>query len=43
MVQYVVEYSFGALILPFDEPKLHITQEVMTKAWLGGEGKGYTG
>ena len=43
VVQYDVEYSFGALILPFDEPKLHITQEVMTKAWLGGEGKGYTG
>lgn len=43
VVQYDVEYSFGALIMPFQEPKLHITQEVMTKAWLGGEGKGYSG
>lgn len=43
VVQYDVEYSFGALILPFQEPRLHITQEVMTKAWLGGEGKGYEG
>lgn len=43
VVEYDVEYSFGALILPFEEPQLHITQEVMTKAWLGGDGKGYEG
>lgn len=43
VVQYDVDYSFGALILPFDEPKLHVTQEVVTKAWLGGEGEGYKG
>lgn len=43
VVQYDVEYSFGALILPFEEPKLHVTQEVVTKAWLGGEGEGYKG
>ena len=43
VVQYDVDYSFGALILPFEEPKLHVTQEVVTKAWLGGEGEGYKG
>ena len=43
VVQYDVNYSFGALILPFQEPKLHVTQEVVTKAWLGGEGEGYRG
>ena len=42
-VQYDVNYSFGALLLPFDEPKLHITQIASTKAWLGGEGEGYKG
>lgn len=41
VVQYDVDYHFGALVLPFDQPKLHVTQEVMTKAWLGGEGEGY--
>ena len=41
VVQYDVAYSFGALILPFEEPKLHVTQEVVTKAWLGGDGEGY--
>ena len=39
VVEYDVDYSFGALMLPFS--KLHITQEVMTKAWLGGTGEGY--
>lgn len=43
VVQYDVSYSFGALILPFQEPKLHVTQEVVTKAWLGGDGEGYHG
>lgn len=42
VVEYDVKYQFGKLPLPF-EPKLHITQEVMTKAWLGGEGDGYKG
>ncbi len=41
VVQYDVEYSFGALILPFQEPKLHITQAAAAKAWLGGDGEGY--
>ena len=40
-VQYDIDYSFGALKLPFKEPKLHVTQEVETKAWLGGSGEGY--
>lgn len=40
-VQYDIDYSFGALMIPFEESKLHITQEVMTKAWLGGKGEGY--
>lgn len=39
-VNYDVDYSFGALPLPF-EPKLHVTQMVATKAWLGGNGEGY--
>ena len=42
VVQYDIDYSFGALMLPFGEPKLHVTQEVRTKAWLGGKGEGYT-
>lgn len=41
-VQYDVNYSFGALPLPFD-PKLTITQGVKTKLWLGGSGDGYKG
>lgn len=41
VVQYDVDYTFGALLIPFAEPKLHITQEVLTKAWLKGQGEGY--
>ena len=41
VVQYDVDYAFGALPLPFAEPKLHITQEAITQAWLSGEGEGY--
>lgn len=41
VVQYDVDYTFGALLIPFAEPKLHITQEVLTKAWLKGLGEGY--
>jgi hypothetical protein len=41
-VQYEVEYTFGALKLPFG-PTLKITQTVVTKAWLGGSGEGYKG
>jgi len=37
---YEVEYTFGALRLPFT-PTLRITQTVVTKAWLGGSGEGY--
>jgi hypothetical protein len=40
VVQYEVDYSFGALPLPF-KPKLSITQAVKTKAWLGGKGERY--
>lgn len=43
VVSYDIDYSFGALMLPFDEPCLHVTQEVLTKAWLGGKGDGYKG
>jgi len=39
-VEYEVEYSFGALPLPF-RPTLRITQTAITKAWLNGSGKGY--
>jgi len=39
-VDYEVEYTFGALRLPFG-PTLKITQTVVTKAWLGGSGEGY--
>ena len=42
VVQYDIDYSFGALMLPFGEPKLHVTQEVRTKAWLGGKRRGDT-
>jgi hypothetical protein len=40
VVQYEIEYKFGALSLPF-EPKLKVTQTVKTKAWLNGRGDGY--
>jgi len=40
VVHYEVQYSFGALPLPFN-PTLKITQTVITKAWLSGSGKGY--
>jgi uncharacterized protein YoxC len=39
-VEYEVEYTFGALPLPF-RPTLSITQTAVTKAWLNGSGKGY--
>ena len=40
VARYDVEYTFGALPLPF-RPVLNITQTVKTKAWLNGNGKGY--
>ena len=40
-VQYDVDYTFGALLMPAGTPKLHVTQVVLTKAWLGGKGEGY--
>ena len=40
VVQYEIDYTFGALPLPFGT--LKITQEVATKAWLSGKGEGYT-
>jgi hypothetical protein len=41
-VQYEMAYSFMGLdaIMPF-EPKLKVTQAVMTKMWLGGRGERY--
>ena len=39
-VDYEIEYTFGALPLPFT-PTLKITQTVKTKAWLNGSGEGY--
>ena len=41
-VEYEIEYTFGALKLPFG-PSLRVTQTVITKAWLGGSGEGYIG
>lgn len=38
-VNYEIDYTFGALPLPFGT--LKISQTVKTKAWLGGSGKGY--
>ena len=43
VAQYDIQYGFRVLLNPGVEPKLHITQEVVTKAWLGGEGEGYQG
>lgn len=40
VVQYEIEYKFGTLPLPF-KPVLKVTQTAVTKAWLGGYGKGY--
>lgn len=37
---YEVEYTFGALRLPFT-PTLRMEQTVVTKAWIGGSGEGY--
>ena len=41
-VEYEVDYTFGALPLPF-KLTLRITQTAVTKAWLGGSGTGYRG
>ena len=39
-VVYEIEYTFGALKLPFG-PNLKVTQTVITKAWLSGSGESY--
>ena len=39
-VDYEIEYTFGALRLPFS-PTLRVTQTAITKAWMGGSGEGY--
>ena len=39
-VQYEVDYTFGALPLPFG-PGLKVTQTVITKTWQSGSGDGY--
>lgn len=42
VVQYDIDYTFGALPLPDTfGGKLHITQMVTTKVWLNGYGEGY--
>jgi hypothetical protein len=41
-VVYRIAYTFGGLPLPLPNPYLEVTQTVMTKAWLGGSGEGYT-
>jgi len=41
-VDYEIEYTFGALRLPFG-PTLKVTQTAVTKAWLNGSGEGYRG
>lgn len=44
VVQYDIDYTFGALPLPDAfGGKLHVTQMVTTKAWLNGYGEGYQG
>ncbi len=40
IVTYEIDYTFGALPLPFH--KIKVTQEVITKAWLNGAGTGYS-
>ena len=40
--EYEIEYTFGALKLPFG-PTLKVTQTAVTKAWLDGSGEGYKG
>lgn len=42
VVSYKIDYAFGALPLPSAVKELEVTQEVVTKAWLGGLGEGYT-
>ena len=39
-VDYEIEYTFFGLRLPF-RPTIKISQEVVTKAWLNGSGRGY--
>ncbi len=42
VVEYDIDYSFGALPLPESfRGKLHVTQMVVTKSWLGGHGERY--
>lgn len=41
VVKYKIDYTFGALPLPFDGG-LTIVQEVTTKAWGSGVGEGYS-
>ena len=40
VVEYEIEYTFWGLKLPF-RPTLRIAQTVVTKAWLGGSGRGF--
>ncbi len=42
IVRYEVDYFFG-ILKPIGLPRLHITQEVVTRSWLGGKGEGYKG
>lgn len=36
VVSYDINLDFFAAVLPFADPKIHVVQEVTTKAWLGG-------
>jgi hypothetical protein len=42
VARYEVDYFFG-ILAPVIQPRLKITQEVITHAWLNGKGEGYTG
>ena len=41
VVEYDIDYTFGALPLPF-LGKLHIIQAAATRAWMSGVGEGYS-
>lgn len=42
VVNYKIEYSFGGLKFPFTERYLEMNQVAVTKAWLNGNGDGYS-
>lgn len=42
VIEYDIEYKFAGLEMPFTDGKIHVTQRAVTKAWLSGNGEGYT-